>query len=71
MAGNADYAFVKIFESFLKDLKPKITFVILAACHSEEWGRAFFNAGVKHVICVNKNHKLNDRAAIVFSKKFY
>jgi len=41
------------------------------SCHSEEIGQAFFDAGVKHVICVQKHRKIEDDAAVFFTKKFY
>ena len=55
--------------SLMSDLKPQ--FVFLAACNSENVGRIFLKAGVKHVICVDQNQRILDRAAIEFSKIFY
>lgn len=55
----------------LEDKIFNINFVILAACHSENCGKAFQIAGIKHVICIKREEKLNDRAAVVFSRQFY
>ena len=49
----------------------RLDFVVVASCHSECVGNIFFNAGINHVICVNKKKALRDDAAIIFSKTFY
>ena len=43
----------------------------MASCHSEEVGKVFKEAGIPHVICINKNNTVLDQAAIEFSKVFY
>ena len=48
-----------------------IDLVFLAACHSEQIGRAFLEKGVGHVICVKMNRQVLDQAALTFTKYFY
>lgn len=44
----------------------------MASCHSERVGRLFFESlGVPHVICIDQNQTILDKAAIEFSKLFY
>jgi hypothetical protein len=43
----------------------------VASCHSEKVGRIFFESGISHVICINQNQTILDKAAIEFSKYFY
>ena len=45
--------------------------MVIASCHSEMLGRIFLDAGVEHVICVDKKKEIRDKAAIVFSRTFY
>jgi len=48
-----------------------LQFVFVASCHSEEVGKIFKEAGIPHVICINKKETVLDKAAIEFSKFFY
>jgi len=34
-------------------------------------GKKFHELGVGHVICVDKEHELDDEAAVIFSNQFY
>ena len=34
-------------------------------------GRAFSEAGVKHVVCIGQQHEVLDQAALLFTKFFY
>jgi hypothetical protein len=45
--------------------------VIIASCHSEKIGEVFKRNLAEHVICVKKEKQLNDRAAVVFARRFY
>jgi hypothetical protein len=38
----------------------RLDFVVVASCHSENAGRVFLNAGVKHVICISKSKTMTD-----------
>lgn len=49
----------------------ELQFVYVASCHSEQVGRIFLEAGVPHVICIDQNETILDKAAIEFSKFFY
>jgi len=48
-----------------------LKFVFVAACHSRSAGQAFFEAGVEHVVCSEKDELLSDTAAMVFARDFY
>jgi hypothetical protein len=48
-----------------------IQFVFVSACHSQSAGEAFANAGVKHVVAVQRNKRVSDNASVKFSEQFY
>ena len=48
-----------------------LQFVFVASCHSEQVGEIFLKAGIPHVICIDQNQTILDKAAIEFSKFFY
>jgi len=48
---------------------PKV--VLVMACHSEEIGQKFVEAGSNHVICIRKDWKVNDEACSIFTCLFY
>lgn len=48
-----------------------IQVVFVNACHSEEVGRVFLEAGVPCVIAVQSELKIEDKVAQIFSKNFY
>ena len=54
-----------------KSASSSVQFVFVSACHSRQAGEAFVKAGVPHVVCVNIDSKLLDRAAQVFTSSFY
>eukprot|EP00471_Norrisiella_sphaerica_P008344 CAMPEP_0184494018 /NCGR_PEP_ID=MMETSP0113_2-20130426/27594_1 /TAXON_ID=91329 /ORGANISM="Norrisiella sphaerica, Strain BC52" /LENGTH=719 /DNA_ID=CAMNT_0026879567 /DNA_START=141 /DNA_END=2300 /DNA_ORIENTATION=+ len=49
----------------------EVKLVFVAACHSESTGRAFVEAGVKHVIAVKISEKVADAGARHFMNSFY
>eukprot|EP01083_Nonionella_stella_P298894 1014378_1 len=53
------------------DAHTKISLVFVSACHSEDAGRAFINAGAKHVVAVKRTAEMHDIAAGTFTKQFY
>eukprot|EP00428_Durinskia_dybowskii_P077265 CAMPEP_0170354716 /NCGR_PEP_ID=MMETSP0117_2-20130122/257_1 /TAXON_ID=400756 /ORGANISM="Durinskia baltica, Strain CSIRO CS-38" /LENGTH=1034 /DNA_ID=CAMNT_0010608705 /DNA_START=686 /DNA_END=3790 /DNA_ORIENTATION=+ len=61
--------------SQLKDLLGagglQLQFVFVSACYSMEIGEAFVKAGVPHVVCVKVDTKIQDAAAIAFTRAFY
>jgi DNA polymerase III delta prime subunit len=48
-----------------------LQFVFVSACHSEQAGKSFVEAGVKHVIAVKKEAQVTDQASQIFTKNFY
>eukprot|EP01038_Epipyxis_sp_PR26KG_P008817 gene8817-11905_t len=48
-----------------------LQFVFVSACYSKEIGEAFVKAGVPHVVCVKVDSKIQDAAAIAFTRAFY
>ena len=58
-------------KSMLQESKSDIQFVLISSCHSENIGRVFYNAGVKHVICIRQEDQIMDEASIKFSSMFY
>ena len=60
----------KILMSHSSYLK-KIDLVILATCHSEEFGLLFEKFGVNNVIYITKATPISDLAALKFSEYFY
>jgi len=55
----------------LKEKPTNLQFVYVASCHSEKVGEIFLQIGVPHVICINQNQTILDKAAVDFSKFFY
>jgi hypothetical protein len=49
----------------------KLKFVVVASCFSLCCGQIFSDAGVEHVICIDKGKEIDDRAAVTFSIAFY
>ncbi len=45
--------------------------VILTACHSENIGQAFIDAGVNYVVCCKREEELRDRLTIDSTKEIY
>ncbi|OQR99661.1 hypothetical protein THRCLA_06423 [Thraustotheca clavata] len=45
--------------------------VVVQACHSQYCATAFLACGIPHVIAVKVEERLEDQAAIVFTKNFY
>jgi len=62
-----------IDKDLLKNLfqKGDVKFVFVSACHSENVGNMFFEAGVPHVISIKSAEQVDDQAANVFTKFFY
>ena len=46
-------------------------FVFLASCYSEFVGRVFLEAGVEHVICIDKRYEVSDDTIAKFVRAFY
>jgi hypothetical protein len=56
-----------VINFFEKNLK----FVFISSCYSEVAGMAFANAGVPHVVAVQWDSPISDKASQTFSKHFY
>ena len=48
-----------------------VKLVFVSACSSAPLANAFVNAGVPHVVAVKLNERIEDHAAIEFTKAFY
>jgi len=49
----------------------RVKFVLVSACHSEDAGEAFVNAGVPHVIAVRNQSQIADASSRLFMKHLY
>ncbi|KAL3915322.1 MAG: hypothetical protein SGILL_005710, partial [Bacillariaceae sp.] len=49
----------------------KVEVVVVASCHAERMARSFLNAGVPHVVCLNRDTSFRDEAVVEFCKVFY
>ncbi|KAL4434528.1 hypothetical protein ABPG74_007312 [Tetrahymena malaccensis] len=61
----------KRFSEFLKQKNCNVKLVFFNACHSEEVGKIFYEAGIPFVIAVQSDLKIEDKAALTFSSSFY
>ena len=71
-AGGADWLGVQELRDLIKRTKGepfKLAFV--SACHSEQAGNTFVNAGVPHVVCCQQDSEVKDSAALEFTEQFY
>jgi hypothetical protein len=55
----------------LSKMKTKLKFVFVAACHSEQAKDVFLNAGAEHVIVIDKQEIIMDKAILTFTHTFY
>ena len=69
--GKSDVYFEKDLKTISNFSHNKFEVVVVSACHSENIGKVFLNAGAKHVICIRKDEEITDKASILFSKVFY
>lgn len=49
----------------------QLQLVVILSCHSEAIGKVFFEAGVKHVICIRQNQEVSDDVSNMFANQFY
>ena len=52
-------------------MKTKLRFVFVAACHSGQAKDVFLNAGAEHVIFIDKEETILDKAILTFTHTFY
>ena len=61
----------KNLKTILKQCKTNIKVAVVLSCHSEFIGNIFYNAGIKHVICIKEEYEISDSASIIFASTFY
>ncbi|CAI2383959.1 unnamed protein product [Moneuplotes crassus] len=75
--GMADYLFEKDLKKLVDMTKARKEFsfhyevVFLSSCYSELTSAIFLNSGARHVICIQKDKTISDKASLRFSKVFY
>ena len=69
--GDGELVSAQELSTFMEKDEANLSVVFVAACQSEEIGRIFQDNGAKHVICVESKRFVLDKAAIMFTKKFY
>ena len=58
-------------KTILKQCKTNVKVAVVLSCHSEFICDIFYNAGIKHVICIKEEYDISDSASIVFASTFY
>jgi len=61
----------KMLMRILQESNLEIQVAVVLSCHSEYIGQIFLKAGIKHVICVGREFKIDDKACIAFASSFY
>ena len=56
--GKSDVYFEKDLKTISNFSHNKFEVVVVSACHSENIGKVFLNAGAKHVICILKDEEI-------------
>jgi hypothetical protein len=69
--GKADWLFESEIREIISKSNSQPAVVFISSCTSEFAGKIFFNAGVRHVICIREGSEIMDKASIMFSKVFY
>jgi len=69
--GDMQPLFVEDLRGFIAAGGTSIDFVFISACHSLPAGRAFLEAGVRHVVCAKQDSKFRDEACAEFTRCFY
>ena len=69
--GELDKCFANRIQKLLSKSSIDIKIVFVNACHSEEVGNVFLEAGIPCVIAVQSELKIEDRVAQKFSENFY
>lgn len=61
----------KDLKNLLQQCRTNIKVAVVLSCHSEFIGQIFYNAGIKHVICIKDEYEISDSASIIFAGTFY
>ena len=75
--GMADYLFENDLKRLVQLSKANRAFahnyevVFVSSCYSEFAGRIFLASGARHVICIQKDQTISDKASLRFSRVFY
>jgi len=71
--GDVHYVDSKSLEDLLQanDTGCICSVAFVSACHSEEAGKKFVSAGVRHVVCVKESEFVSDSSSLTFAKLFY
>jgi hypothetical protein len=69
--GFGEYLYAKDLTDYIQNSKTQIEVVFISSCQSEFAGKIFYEAGIKHVICIRENHNVRDEVAIQFEIIFY
>ena len=75
--GMADYLFENDLKKLVQLTKANIEYshhyevVFVSSCHSEFTAKIFLATGAKHVICINRDDRISDKASLKFSQVFY
>ena len=56
-----------LFADELKQMVEKLDFVFMTACHSEFAAKIFLEAGAQHVIGINHENCVSERAILTFT----
>ena len=69
--GDGELVSAQQLGDFMRKNSADLELVFVAACDSQEIGRIFQRNGARHVVCVEQNRFVLDKAAIFFTKTFY
>ena len=69
--GDGDLVRAQELDEFIQNSSKKFSLVFVAACDSELVGKIFRLNNADHVVCVEKDRFVLDKAAILFTKIFY
>ena len=69
--GEGDLINSKLLNKMIWEKTPDLDVIFLAACDSEFAGRIFLKCQARHVICIQKDQKVLDEAAVMFTQRFY
>jgi len=58
-------------ERFFVKKNRNVKLVVILSCHSQTIGEIFSKCGISHVICVDRNEPILDKACLIFTKALY
>ena len=69
--GTTRYMFEDTIRELFLGLKQPIELVTLSCCHSGQIGETILKTNANHVICVDRDKRLENSLAIKFAENFY